>query len=79
MNIQMKEFGLQNQNMINEFSKEENQYSSIKLECDEEINSKKNEMKNIENEIMDFNYIIQKLTLENEEINYNKTKKKEFR
>jgi len=78
MNIQMKEFGLQNQNMINEFSKEENQYSSIKLECDEEINSKKNEMKNIENEIMDFNYIIQKLTLENEEINYNKTKKKEM-
>ena len=77
MNIQMKEFGIQNQNMINEFSKEENQYSSIKLEWDEEINGKRKEMKNIENEINEFNNIIQKLTLENEEINYNKTKKVE--
>ena len=77
MTIQMKEFGLQNQNMINEFSKEENQYSTIKLEWDEEINGKRKEMKNIENEIKEFNNIIQKLTLENEEINHNKTKKVE--
>ena len=76
MNFQMKEFGVQNQNMSNEFSKEEYQLNTLKLEGDEELNEKKNDMKKIENEIFKYNNIIQKLSEENEEIN-SKCKKKE--